>query len=516
MRKLTLLSLILGTLLVAGCGGGEASSGEDASTPLDNALGYLPSDAPFAVAIDTDTEGDQYSAANDVIERFPFSEGIKDQVKNSIEDRAGDIERLQKALGNEFVIGSTDARSFVNVPSGEDQAFVGAIQASSRDDLDELLRDEKLEEDGESNGAKLYKDDSGDAFAIDEDVLVVAGSRGQLEAALAVRDGDERLTEEDFEAGTAGVPRDALLRVYLDIGALLRTNDDARDALESKWVQAVRTAAIALSFESDEVAIDIDVKTDPEGLTDADLPIAPGAGAPKVLDRAGEVGLALRDPSQLLEFAQTTAKSVDPNGFSSFEAAKAQIERRLKVDVDDDLLAQLEGNLSVSIALDGKFGARAELEDPAAFERTLAKVAEILPSLVEGATGESVGFVEPKAGEDLYAISTADGDRIAFGVIDGVFVLANDAEIAGSLAADRSRTVPGAEGALALDADAEQLAKPLLDQITGQIAGRTGFDVGKQILGAVATRPLDRLTGSIESSTDGLSGSFRLTLDPRR
>ncbi len=509
MRKLSLLSLVLGTLLIAGCGGG--GGGEDASSPLDNALGYLPSDAPFVVAIETDTEGDQFTAAGDIVDRFPFADRVKDELEKSIEDRAGDFERLQKALGNEFVVGSTDAKSFVDVPSGEDTRFVGAIEAADKDSLDELLKEEKLEEDGESSGAKLYKDDSGDSFAVDGDVLVVAGSKKELEAALETRDGGDRLTEEDFDAGTRDVPRDALLRVYLDIGTLLRAGGDAGDALKVKWVRAVRSAGIALAVESDRVIVDFDVDTDPEGLTEADLPIASGAAAPQVLDRDGEIGLALRDPAQLLEFAQRTAKTVDPGGFGTFEAGKAQIERRLKIDIDDDLLAQLDGDLSVSIALDGKFGARAELKDPARFERTLDEVAEILPSLVEGATGEEVGFARPKAGEDFYAIATADGDRIVFGVVDGVFVLSNDPGIAGSLAAARAKTVPGAKGALVLDTDAEQLAQQLLRRAAG-----TGFDLGDRIKGAVGTRPLDELLGSIEASTDGLSGRFSLSLDEAR
>jgi hypothetical protein len=517
MRKLSLLTLILAILVVAGCG--DSAGGSEADSPLDNALRYLPADAPFAVAIETDTEGDQLSAASGIVDRFAFGDMLKERLKGEVEDRAGTLERIEKALGNEFVVGSTDAKSFVETQGDKDTRFVGAIQAKSEDALDGLLEDEKLEQDGESNGAKLYKDDSGDSFAVDGDVLVVAGSKQELEDALATRDGDDQLTEEDFDAGTEGVPADALARVYLDVGGLLRASPDAKDALKSKWVSAVRTAGIALSLEQDEVAIDFEVTTDPDGLTDADLPIASGAAAPRALDRDGEIGVALRNPAQLLDFAQATAKAIDPNGFSGFETGKAQIERRLKIDVDEDLLGQLEDDLAVSIDLDGKFGARAELKDPAAFERTLTKLEEVLPSIAEGATGEKVGFAKPKAGEDFYAIATRGGDRIVFGVVDGVFVLSNDAAIAATLAADRTRAVPGAKGALAIGVDAEQLAQPLLDEIEGldfglDDYGEIGKSIGRRIRGT-AVRPLDDLTGSVEATTGGLSGSLRLTLDER-
>ena len=512
MRKLSILCAVLGILLIAGCGG--SSSGSDAESSLDNALGYLPADAPFVVSIDTDTKGEQYRAARGILDRFAFGDQIEKAITDEL-DEDGDFERIEDALGNEFVVGSTDVRAFVNVPSGEDRSFVGAIQASSEDAIDKLLKEEKAEEDGEASGAKLYKDDSGDSFAVEGDVLVVAGSKKELERALELRDGDDRMTEEDFDAGTEGVPQDALLRVYLDIGALLRSGGEAKQALKSKWVEALRTGGIALAFEQDKVAIDFDVKTDPEGLTDADVPIATGATSPQVLERDGEIGVALRDLAHVLRFARATAKSIDADGSANFDNSIAQIEAQLDVDLEKDLLSQLGDDVAVTVGLDGKFGARAQLDDPAKVERTLTKLSTVLSRLAEGATDERVGFAKPKPGEDFYALATADGQRFVFGVVDDFFVISNDATIAGSLAAARTAAVSGAKGALVLRADAEQLGEEVLKQLEGDLIESTGFELGDRIRGAIVTRPLDELTGSIEASTEGLSGSFELTVDPK-
>jgi hypothetical protein len=506
MRKLSLLTPVLAALAIAGCGSGGGSS--DASSPLDNALRYLPADAPFAVAIATDTEGDQLQNAGDLADEFAFGDQVEDQLRDLVEDRAGQLEDLQQALGNEFVVGSTDVKSFVDTPSGEDTAFVGAIQAQSQDALDKLIEGDRAKEDGEVDGAKLYRDDSGDSFAIDGDVLVVAGSKQELEAALATRDGEDSLTEADFDAATEGVSKDALLRVLVDVGALLQASPDAKPALRSKWVAALRTAGVALTFEPDEVAIDVDVNTDPDGLTDADLPLAAGADSPQVLNRDGQINLALRDPAQVLEFAQATAKAIDPNGFSSFEEGKAEIERELEIDLDEDLIGQLDGDLAVSIDLDGKFGARAQVKDPAAFEQTLTELEEVLPSIAEGVAGEKVGFAEPKPGEDFYAVATAGGDQIVFGVVKGVFVLSNDPAVAAALASEGTKAVAGAKGALVLSTNAEKLAQTALEQAEGE-----GFDLGDRIKGAIGTRPLDELLGSFEVTTQGLSGSFSVTTD---
>lgn len=509
MRKLSLLTLILGLLAIAGCGG--SGGGGDGSSPLDNALRYLPADAPFAVAIDTDGDGEQFEAAEEFADRFALGDEVEKQLKDALGERAGKLEEIEEALGNEFVVGSTDVESFVDSPGDDDTAFVGAIQVDDGDALDKLVADGKAEADGEVDGAKLYKDDSGDTFAIDGDVLVVAGSKRELEDALATRSGDDGMTESDFDAGTEGVSKDALLRVYLNVGELLRADPDAKQALESKWVAAVRTAGIALTFQPKRVAVDIDVTTDPDGLTDADLPIAAGPDAPQVLDGDG-INLALRDPSQLLEFAQATAGTIDPKGFASFERDKAKIERELKVDLDKGLVGQLTGDLAVTIGLDGKFGARAELRQPATFKRSLAKLEEVLPNIAEGAAGEKVGFVKPGPGEDLYAIATAGGDQIAFGVIDDVFVLSNSAKIAGSLAAAETSAVPGAEGALVLDMDAERIARQALKQLESQDLD-LGGGIEKLRKGKLDTGPLDALTGSFEATTEGLSGNFTVTID---
>jgi Protein of unknown function (DUF3352) len=512
MRKLSLLSLILGILAIAGCGG--SSSGSDAESPLDNALGYLPADAPFVVSIDTDTKGEQSRAATDLIERFAFGDEIKKAIREELNED-GDFERFEDALGNEFVIGSTDARAFVNVPSGEDRNFVGAIEASKEDAIDKLIKQEKAKEDGEASGAKLYKDEDGDSFAVEGDVLIVAGSKKELQRALELRDGDDHMTEEDFDAGTEGVAKDAMLRVYLDVGGLLRSGGEAKDALKSKWVRALRTGGLALSFEQDRVSIDFDVTTDPEGLTDADVPIATSATAPEVLQRDGEIGVALRDLAHILRFARATAKQVDPDGSAELDTSIEQIESQVELDLEKDVLSQLEGDLAVSVGLDGKFGARAQVEDPAKLKRTLDKLSTVLSRFAEGATDERVGFAKPKAGEDFYALATGDGERFVFGVVDDMFVISNDPEIAGSLAAAPTAAVPGAEGSIVFQADAEQLGKEILKQVEGDLLDSTGFEIGDRLRDSIATRPLDELTGSIEASTEGLSGSFELTLDPK-
>jgi hypothetical protein len=149
--------------------------------------------------------------------------------------------------------------------------------------------------------------------------------------------------------------------------------------------------------------------------------------------------------------------------------------------------------------VNGKFGARAQVKDPEAFDKTLARLGRVLPSVAESAVGESVGYAKPKAGGDFYALSTADGDSIVYGVVDGVFVLANDPRTAGQLSSEDTSAVPGAKGAVVLKADAGQVVQQLLGQFGG---------VG--LAGAVLTGPLADLTGSMSAETSGITGNFKL------
>ena len=94
-----------------------------------------------------------------------------------------------------------------------------------------------------------------------------------------------------------------------------------------------------------------------------------------IVERPGEIGIGVRDIGQIESFVETVAQAIVPSDYGDFAAAKTQLEKQLNVDLEKDVLAQLSGDISASISLSGDFGLRAEPKDPAAFKRTLAKVA---------------------------------------------------------------------------------------------------------------------------------------------
>lgn len=498
LRSLVVVALWGGA--VAGCGGAEGTG-----SALDDALSYVPKDSPFVISTSTDLDGDQAKAIEKIAERFPLAEQARKSLEQSLSVGDVDFEQdVKPALGNEFVVAGTSARSFSQ--GSEDDDFVAAIQAKDGEALDRLVEKSPLKEVGEASGAKLYESEDGDVSAIEGDVVVFGGSRELLEAALERHDGEDHLNENALDDATEGLPEDALVRLYFNAEELIANEPGSEDARKVKWVRALRTVGFAASFEDDAVNVDFRANTEGEELSEEDLPIAAGTASPPVIDRPGEIGVGLRDLEQILTFGEAAAQAVDPASFGDYTSGKETIERRLDVDIEDDLLAQLEDDVSMTFSIAGGFGVRAGVKDEAAFERTLDRIGPAAAKFAEGALGERVGYVKPKRSGGFYALATADGDSIVYGVKDGVLVLANDDARAGALSSAETETVEGAEGAISVRADAQQLATQIVSQLG--VAG-----LGDAPGGALLTEPLGELTGSVSAEPEGITGSFTLKFD---
>jgi hypothetical protein len=493
LRSLAALLACLAALAGAGCGGDDSGS-----SGLEATLSYVPADTPFAISIDTDLEGEQWKSLDSILNRFPGADVIKNLLKAQLSMGQEGVEfdkDIKPLLGNPAVISATDVTSFLS-PSEEDN-FVAALEVKDTDKLDSLIEKTGAKKQGEVAGATVYQDQD-TSFAVDDDVVVLAGSRELLDAALKRADGGDSLSEDDFDKGLEGLPDDALARVYVDVQGLLGQSEDAAAARKLKWVEALRTLGLTVSARKDSIDVEFNLRTDADSLTDEDLPVASGEEAAKVVQRPGEIGVGLRDPGQLVTFFESALQAVDPDSFGQYEQAKRALSAKLDLDVDKDLIGQLTGNLSVSATIGGEFGVRAEVKDPEAFAKSVAKVADALP---EFGLGDNV----TRAG-DLYTLHGSDGPSFVFGVVNGALVVATDAARARSVATAQPEAVEGASGSLVLRADAEGIARQVITQIA------PNFNIPDPFIPLLA-RPFDELLGSVTTSTDGMKGKFSLTLD---
>jgi hypothetical protein len=499
MRRLVLALLAAGLLAIAGCGGGDSSSA------LDSALAYLPKDATFAMTFDTDVDGDQYHALADLVKKFPFGEQIRGNALKGFEQSSGvDYEDdVKPILGNPLVLGAADAEAI----TGDSQQFLLAMQAKDEGALHDLIDKTKPHEVGEASGATIYREE-GTVFAVDGDKVVLANDEAHVKAALERADGDDHFDEDSFNQAFGGLPDSALAHVYVDVQALLKSDPGSADALRIKWVAALRQLGASVSATKDGIDFDFRVRTEGD-LSDADLPIASGDEAPPVIKRAGEIGIGIRDPAHIVHFGENGAQSADPAGFGDYLQAKKTIDKQLGVSLDDDLIGQLTGNVSATTGIDGGFGERAELKDPREFERTLAKVADVLPSFARGAGLGRMRLSKPSGARGFYKLTKPDGSKMVFGVAGDVLVVASDERRARSLATEEPTEVPGASGSVTLSADAEQLVNRLLQ--------RYGAAFGLNDVGALGTglftRPLGDLNGHMSASPDELRGELTLVID---
>jgi hypothetical protein len=483
--------------LAAGCNGDDSSGGA-----LESALAYVPSNTPFAVAIDTDVEGDQYRALDGFLDRFPSGDSVGRFLQRELEQGADGVsyeDDVRPLLGNPFVVSATDPASFVD--DSEEDDFVAAIQVSDTDALDGLIEKTGAREDGEVAGATVYEDE-GTVFAVEDDMVVFGGTREVLETSLERADGDDHLDVGAFERSLEGLPGEALARIYVDLQSLIEQEPGGEAARQVEWVAALRTLGVTASAAENAVDVDFSLRTEGEDLTDEDLPLAAGDEPAQVVRIPGEVGFGLRDPSQVLAFFESAFQTLDPQGFGDYETGKRAISRRFDIDVDEDLFGQLTGDLSVSAAVNGALGARIEVADPEAFAETVDRVAQALPQL-----GAGLGITDVTRRGDLYEARTGDGGRFVFGVRDDVFVAGSDPVRAGAMASRQPEDVSGASGSLVVSADAEQVALQVLEQLAPELG------LGGIFGGGLFARPLDELSGSVVTSTSGMRGSFSLTLD---
>jgi len=491
---------------VAGCGSNE----EKAASPLDNALGFVPADSPLVISFQTDPRGGQFRAAKRIVEKFPFAAQIEQQLQNRLRSQSVDYQRdLKPLLGNEFVVGASNVQSIVDNNSN-DKDFVGAIQAKDGKKLEQAVKKEKAKEDGEKDGAKIYKGKDGSPFAIKDDVLVVAGTRALLDKALANRGSGDRFTEEDFDKGTEGLPKDAAVRFFTDLQKVIAADPDTADARKVKWVKALRDFGLSASVVDDKVEVDFNLATDPKGLTEDDLPLAAGGQSPEVIKQAGRIGFGLRDLGQIVKFGESAAQATDPAQFGSYEQTKAQVERQLDIDIQKDVLDQLDGDASISATPEGDGpAAKVAVKDPGAFKATLAKVTKALPAIIRNSSGTTPKI---KRSGGLYSATTATG-KIAYGMVGDSFVLSDTAAAARMIASAPTERVPGGKGSVAIQADAEGLVKRALSRLSGSQLGGQKAGLAAVLGGALFTGPLGDLTGSAEAETDGVSGKVSLGFD---
>jgi hypothetical protein len=472
---------------LAGCGGGDGPE-----SALDDALRYLPDDVPAVGVIETDGESDQWRQATELIERFAIADQIKEEGKKRLQGQRDFDDDLKPLLGNPVVIGIPQAFVGTTRSAPTILAFRTSDEAKAR----ELL--ERASRLGEAHGAEIYALPGPRFVAIEDATVVSSSDRAALQAALARHDGDDNLTEDEFEDSMGDLDRDALIRVAGDLEGALESGRKAAAARSAPWLGSVRSFAAVVFARDDGLAADFEVRT--EDATAADLPLAPGAQAPPVPRRAGEIGIAMREPARAFVFLDALRQAL-PKGddYARFQAAL----ERIGIDLRRDILDHLGAEAALSFALDGTYAARADLNDAPGVADALRTIATRLPAAL-GSRGDSGLRIEPGGGEGFYRLTASSGKQTFVGVVGDRLALGSEAGRARDFADDESEPVPGARGSVAIYGNAEEVANKLIAGSDNPFAA---------LFGQALTEPLGDLTGSIEAKPEGITGHLDLKIE---
>jgi hypothetical protein len=468
---------LAGIALAVGCGGEQAEPG---------ALGYVSPDAGAVVLVPTDLDSEQAQRFGRLVEPT-LGASLREVLADTVEQDGIDFERdVEPLLGETLVIatGITD-----------EDGVLFALETTDGEKAQEIL-------------GRLNERSAG--YAVDGDTVLV-GAPEDVDAAIARHEAGEGFDADAF------ADADELVRLYVSPELVVELADGA----DLPWLQALQSVTATVELESDAIVADLQVRTDPDGLTEDDLPLETGEEAPEVPDADGALNGANRNQSRTTVFLAQLARKAYPD--SQFVREVERLEADLGISFEEEVLEQFNGP-SASIAWEsGAFGAVSDIADPDRMRELLPRIAPRLPPILRGLEGlgnEALvalllfapdaplvpgalpllqgGVDVQRADDDLYEMSSevfGQNGTIVFGLIGDRFVVATDHE--------RAR-------------QAAELEVSQVDDAEGAAVGRTDFGTWgsrrMELAAGLKLPPLGEAVAQLEASTEGLEGELRIEI----
>ena len=456
MRRVVLILLALGMVLVAGCGGDSASKPD----PLHEALSFVPRDALFAAIIDTDAGSDEVKGALDLVRRFPGGTIALGRVEDAIsQDGLSYQDDVRPVLGNPIAVAAAG-------PDNHDAILAGVAKDSAA--LDRLLaraRAGGFRPRGAHGGFSVLVDAQGAALARDGDTVVAASDLPALDAAIDRHARGRGIDPDALEKLRGDLPSQALVTGYGSISRLL-AQPGAQRSQSVPWLAALKGYAFTIRGSEAGLTFDGRLDTSDGHVTPGDLPIAAGPDLPDVVTLPGHATLGLRDPAQTLRFLLGTYTKLAPGPAARFRAAEARIRAATGVDLERLLVAGMTEDATLSVdPLSGQVLLRAGLRNPIATHAALTRIGDLVPALLAGAGlhGTSVNPV----GAGLWVVHKGGHAVGSYGVTAGQLVAGNVPPAALAVLARRP-TAADPDGGGALSA---RVPRAIVASLAGDLGG---------------------------------------------
>jgi hypothetical protein len=331
------LALAAALAILGGCSGGDHGSAQKA--PLPAALSYIPKDSGLVVVVPTDLRHGPLRR----LDRLVGSGGLRRRVRGMLASAGFDFDLLAGQLGSPL--------AFAPLPSGD---LVAALRvkdgAALRQTVEQRIAAGRATQLGAHKGALRWRESARAYLALRADDLVAAPNEKELDQALDTANGSDSLAYD--RSVTATLDR-------LGSGALVRAAGDAqrlldRDPVEASelrripWLAALGAIEVDVRVDRGGANVEALVRSDRRPLSDADLPLRPGAEAPVVDDLGAGATLAVLEPDRLARFLERSVSVIDPDSYGTYRAAVGELRSLFGIDVHRDLLEKMK---SVSISL---------------------------------------------------------------------------------------------------------------------------------------------------------------------
>jgi hypothetical protein len=485
MRRALSLIVVLAASVLAGCGSAASTS----STPLATELSYFSNGSPFVMSIATAPGATGLGRLRSALGRSPSATVGVTALFSKLAQLGIDYNRDIKPLfGNPIAIS-------VEAPSSQPLAATSvAVVWITKDAgaLNRLVAKIHLARSGGHAGATLYRLGKG-MLAIDGATLVAATTPAEVMTTLDRHTRGGGITASEYAADVQGLPQGAPVQAFGYLTQVLARPGTA-NARRIPWVAAVRAYAAAISGSPSGISFQYRLDTTGAPLTNAQLPLAPGASPPSFAGTLPIV-VGLRDPASTLSWLLSVARISSPTKYAAELSRMAAVRRSTGVDFQRDVLGQLGNNAAVQS--DGHlFMVRVDVASPARAAETLRR----LGTSVLDEFGIHPGATVASAGDGFEVMHQAHHPALFFGVAGNEFVAGTvPPATLRAFAAAPATPAAGAHGAFAFRVGLSQLLRLAAKRLPPQL--------GQVILGS-----LGDITGWTAATPRGLTGIATLAI----